>query len=552
MKKRIIPCLLLLALLMACFAACRGEAPEIASMSSAPETEDIASFTEEANGPVSVNTIDEFLAALNSSTSIYLEEGSYHLNEAKDYGQDSSNPAYYWEPIGDGYQLVLNHLHDLILLGPDRETTCLLTDPRFANVISFVGCKRINLEGFTLGHTEGGALCTGGVLDFSDCQQVRLSQMGLFGCGIRGMNLYGSTDITVDNCHIYDCSLSGIDAQGCRNINILQTDFTTLGTVQEPAMSVFTLDGCESVLIEDCSIQENVVMQLLEVNASPEVDLRNTEFSSNRITAYGFSFQECQPLFDACSFRDNSLRRWYEERSTMAIDPEGLLVGNDQLPPVPELSRDQLPVQQTIHVSTTDEFLAALGSDREIILDAAVLDLSAAGDYSQAPSLFYYWDQAYDGPSLIIANAHNLTIRAEGDDEKAHSITAVPRYANVLSFRQCQNLTLEGFTAGHSEAPGECVGGVLDFEDCDQVTVNRCGLFGCGVLGVRGLFCGSLAIKNCDIYECSFGGISLDNVEGVEIAGNRFRDLGGPNVMVESCSNVQSDVAINDFREAYN
>ena len=225
MSRKWIACLLLAGLLIGCTMACSRGSSEIASMSSSTEEAETTSPREPGEQIVTVSTIDEFLAALNSGTAIHLKEGSYHLDEASDYGKDSDNPAYYWEDIGDGYQLVLNHLHDLIIEGSGKDVTCLLTSPRYANIISFEGCKRIFLNGFTAGHTQGGALCTGGVLDFSDSQEISLSQMGLFGCGIRGVNLYNCRNAAITDSVIYDCSLSGVDAQGCTSLSIQNSEF---------------------------------------------------------------------------------------------------------------------------------------------------------------------------------------------------------------------------------------------------------------------------------------------------------------------------------------
>ena len=84
---------------------------------------------------------------------------------------------------------------------------------------------------------------------------------------------------------------------------------------------------------------------------------------------------------------------------------------------------------------------------------------------------------------LTVQNLSNLTIRAEGDDVKAHTVSARPRYAHVINFENCANIMVEGFTAGHTVEPGYCCGGVIGFNNCEDVLVNNCGLYGlCVVL----------------------------------------------------------------------
>ena len=70
------------------------------------------------------------------------------------------------------------------------------------------------------------------------------------------------------------------------------------------------------------------------------------------------------------------------------------------------------------------------------------------------------------------------------------------------------------------------MGGVLQFQNCGNVTVENTGLFGCGTIGVGAQSCSNVLIRNNDIYECSYGGISLYCVDGASMEGNSFRALG--------------------------
>ena len=117
----------------------------------------------------------------------------------------------------------------------------------------------------------------------------------------------------------------------------------------------------------------------------------------------------------------------------------------------------------------------------------------------------------------------------------------MPRYANVLTFINCDNLVLSGFTAGHTQEPGVCMGGVLYFQNCEFVSADNCGLFGCGILGVEAQGCTGITLRKCDIYECSNGGVSMSDTTGITIEKCTFRDLGGNNLMFYGCSDVTVD-----------
>ena len=138
-------------------------------------------------------------------------------------------------------------------------------------------------------------------------------------------------------------------------------------------------------------------------------------------------------------------------------------------------------VQEQVHVSTVDELLAALKPDTEIILDAEFYDLSTATGYGETDGEYYRWQEVFDGVQLTIHDLSNLTIRAEGDDVKEHTVSATPRYAHVLNFENCSDIMIEGFTAGHTEEPGSCAGGVLYFESSSGISIDGCHLYGAAV-----------------------------------------------------------------------
>lgn len=194
--------------------------------------------------------------------------------------------------------------------------------------------------------------------------------------------------------------------------------------------------------------------------------------------------------------------------------------------------------QAQVHVSTADEFLAAIAPDTEIILDAALIDLSEATGYGEGEGEYYYWHEEFDGPELYITGVSNLTIRGGGNDRTENVLSAVPRYADVLSFENCSSIYVTGFTAGHTKEPGSCAGGVLHFWNSQDILVENCGLYGCGIVGVQGDSSRNMQIIGNDIYECSTGGVYFSNCDDVNVDGNTFRDLGGPEFRVYGCGTI--------------
>lgn len=111
--------------------------------------------------------------------------------------------------------------------------------------------------------------------------------------------------------------------------------------------------------------------------------------------------------------------------------------------------------QTTVHVSTADEFLAAIASDTEIIVDAELIDFSTASNYGAYGTSEgnYRWNEEFDGPELIIQNVTNLTVRGSGEERTDKVLSCVPRYADVLTFENCANIYVTHITVGHTQEP---------------------------------------------------------------------------------------------------
>ena len=243
-------------------------------------------------------------------------------------------------------------------------------------------------------------------------------------------------------------------------------------------------------------------------------------------------------------FRDNTIRNWYRMGSTEALDENGKTLTEELLDEMyGTLPQAPAQPQLQIRVATVDEFIAAIGSNREIILEPGTYNLQAATGHGVGYNDSYFWSDTYvDGYELMIRNVDNMTIRGGGNDRTEVVIEAEPRYANVLSFTACSNITVANITAGHTKEQGGCTGGVLFYKDCDYILTESCGLFGCGTMGVYAETSSNVAVQNCDIYECSEGGVELRNCNTIRLENNIFRNISGRQYLsILNCVGVQID-----------
>ena len=493
---------------------------------------------------IPVRTVDEFLAAIMPNTDIVMEGGIYDLSKASNYGQDTGSEYYYWRQIGDGYELVIRRVDNFVVQGAGVNATTIETPAKNANVIKLEACYDVWMNGFTAGHSReiGRGECGGGVLKLVECSDVEMSDLGLYGCGIEGLITEEGRNITLKNSAIYDCSSSAAVLQGTDTVSIFDCNIYNIGVEPWGGYSIFTVEQCAGVEIKSCSVADSHTTHFLSAQSNI-VTVRNCLVSNNRFEDSALNVTGWNAVLAQNRFRDNNIRNWYRMGSTEALDENGKTLTEELLDEMyGTLPQTPNQPQIQIRVSTVDEFIAAIGSNKEIILEPGTYNLQTATGYGYAYNDSYFWnDTGVDGYELVIRNVDNMTIRGAGDREDV-VIEAEPRYANVLNFHSTSNITVSNFTAGHTKEQGSCTGGVLFFKDSDYVDVEACGLFGCGTEGVYAEDSGDITVKDCEIYECSEGGVELRNCIKIRLENNTFRDIAGREyILILNCVDVQVD-----------
>jgi len=177
---------------------------------------------------------------------------------------------------------------------------------------------------------------------------------------------------------------------------------------------------------------------------------------------------------------------------------------------------------EEIHVYDAISFVHALRSNRVIVVENNIdfeNELENLAQYNPDEIKVYreydkgdlkelvkmsnhpYLTMENDGMQLNVREVHNLTIR--GPKGTMPLLRIQPRYAYVLRFTDSDNIRIENLVMGHTEG-GYCEGGVLAFEDCRDVTINHCDMYGCGMEGIN--FTRSMELKctNSIIRDCTY------------------------------------------------
>ena len=165
---------------------------------------------------------------------------------------------------------------------------------------------------------------------------------------------------------------------------------------------------------------------------------------------------------------------------------------------------EELRYFDTVTVSTAEELLNSRQNNRKIILEGGTYNLTSSklkGINSSKINTNY---STYE-----INNAYNVCFEAKDGAEVELCIDEP--YDPVMTFNGGGNITFRGVTCGHHVEPGYCSGSVLYFDGTQGVTVDKCKLYGSGTYGIEANYTNRINVTDSDIYECTYGLVSLTN-----------------------------------------
>ena len=173
-----------------------------------------------------------------------------------------------------------------------------------------------------------------------------------------------------------------------------------------------------------------------------------------------------------------------------------------------------------IHVSSAEEFLNAIAPDTDIVFEPGKYNLS---NYLESDLDVEDWNKnhryakirnQFDGYELVIQDVSGLSISGGSDNAADTEIVINPRYSSVIWFNACNDIEVSNVTMGHIEG-GECIGNVLDFDYCSNVTVKNADLYGCGVYAIgTSNYTENVHVVDSTLRDCSAGPLSIDRPKG--------------------------------------
>ncbi len=234
---------------------------------------------------VSVSSVEELFNAVSPNTDIVIKKGYYNMSsfisevwETQGESWNNSHDYVKLRECFDGAEVVITDVSNLYITGETDNfaDTEIVVTPRYAAALNFENCRDISLSGITMGHTETGD-CSGNVLNFSECQNINLKSMDLYGCGVYGIGANkGTGNIYVSNSTIRDCSngpMNVADAEGAFEFtNCTLTDSDGFGYFEKTDNCTLRFTDCtfgywetscfmflEGVTTENCTWSEDYI-----------------------------------------------------------------------------------------------------------------------------------------------------------------------------------------------------------------------------------------------------------------------------------------------------
>jgi len=173
-----------------------------------------------------------------------------------------------------------------------------------------------------------------------------------------------------------------------------------------------------------------------------------------------------------------------------------------------------------ITIDNASDFVDAIGSNRTIQLRGAAINLSSVSNGKHG--INFRFDEEFDGYELVITGVDNLKIVGLGNEHVP--IITKPQYGDVISFENCNNITIENVNAGHGPEKGYCTGGVFHFSNSKNITINNTIMYGSGINGIDADTVTGLQCNNSVIRGCTYGIMVLDKCKNIEFNNCEFSE----------------------------
>ncbi len=207
---------------------------------------------------VTVTTVQQFLDAIASNTTIQLKGHSFYISDLASSG--NSNANYRFQEVYDGYELLIYNVKNLKIIGLGNTPVRLYAKPQYGNVIAFGNSSNITIENVDAGHGASKGSCTGGVFKLQNVDNFFINNTVMYGSGIEGITAINVTNLVCKKSFIRSCTYS-----------------------------IMTLKESNNIRFEDCVFEDNGVFDLVNIDVCGNINFKNCSFEKNRTDSESYS-----------------------------------------------------------------------------------------------------------------------------------------------------------------------------------------------------------------------------------------------------------------------
>lgn len=162
--------------------------------------------------------------------------------------------------------------------------------------------------------------------------------------------------------------------------------------------------------------------------------------------------------------------------------------------------------QKVVTVNNMQDMVSAIASNTKIIIEAGNYVATAGRDV---------WGNR---TGIRIENIENLTIEAKGDVEIKLNIG----YCPVFEVENSKNITFIGLSLGHDVPKGSCEGqgDVISVFNSQNINIDICDLWGCGIVGIWAQDSGNINVTNTTIRDCENSAVACYTPKGSMVLDN--------------------------------
>lgn len=156
--------------------------------------------------------------------------------------------------------------------------------------------------------------------------------------------------------------------------------------------------------------------------------------------------------------------------------------------------------QKVVTVDSMEEMIDAIASDTRIIIESgSYIAPAGIGEYGEVRG-------------IRVENVSNLTIEANGFVEIKLDTGLRP----VFEVANSNNISFVGLSLGHDVPEYGCEGEgfVISLDNSQNITIDNCDLWGCGIIGVFSISSGDINVTNTTIRDCALSAIECVGMTG--------------------------------------